>query len=221
MKRMLDNKGIGGKEAIAALLLILVIIAIAVTSLNGKTSDKGYKVMKTQADSFVKAVSIYKDRNTKDSGVYYLYELLEDTAVSVDLFNPDNKNEKCNEYESIVNLSNGKHVTLLCGSYLIDGEYQQKYDVYQIGDWQREAVAGDTEFLYNIKLDDKMLYSEYFPEVEFINKYNLSQGTSNITLDDCYADAKNKPNLSIEADLFYRVLIINKKGDLSSFFCYT
>jgi hypothetical protein len=203
MKKMLDNKGIGGKEAIAALLLILVIIAIAVTTLSGKTNDKGYKAMKMQAENFVKAISVFKDRNTKDSGIYYLYEL-EGSLESIDLFDPDNKHVKCNGYESLVDLSKGKHVTLRCGSYLIDGEYQKNYNVFQIGEWQKESVQGDTAFLYNIKVDDKLVFSEYYPEIEFVGKYNASQGTAMYSLEDCYADAKNKPNLTIESELLYR-----------------
>ncbi len=214
MKRILNEKGFGAKEIIIGLLVILALFAIMANFMTDKTTgDKGVRTMKIQAENFVKMVTVYKDKYTKDEDVYYLYELSngEETEELVD---PDKKSRGCDIYESSVNIKNPKHVVLRCGSYLIEGDYQKEYIVYEVGEWTTEKTTGQNDFLYNYKKsndeNEQLVLSEYVQKPEFIKLFNDKEGTSATTIEEIYKYAKEK-KFYIDAGLFYRTKKLLKK----------
>lgn len=204
MKTIINERGAGGKEIIIGLLVILGVFAVGVTSILNNTSGDDYKKMRIQADAFVSAVTIYKDKYTKDSGKYYLFELeSHKTEPEYIIVDPKNKSISCDMYESFVETSSPKVVKLRCGNYLVEGTYQEKYQVYEIGEWQKEKINGETAFLYNYEKDGTKVLREYLIEEEFIQMYNKNEGTDILDINTLYQDAKTK-NITIDSDMFYR-----------------
>ncbi len=204
MKTTISERGAGGKEIIIGLLVILGVFAVGVTSILNNTSGDDYKKMRIQADAFVSAVTIYKDKYTKDSGKYYLFELEKDkTESEYIIVDPKNKSVSCDMYESFVETTSPKTVRLRCGDYLVEGKYQEKYEVYEIGDWQQEKQTGETAFLFNYEKNGVKVLPEYLIEEEFIQTYNRNEGTDILDINTLYQDAKTK-NITIESDMFYR-----------------
>jgi hypothetical protein len=204
MKIVGNEHGAGGKEIIIGLLVILGVFAFGVQSILNNTSDDGYKNMRAKADEFVKAVTIYKDEFTKESGIYYLADLEEnkrqDDYVITD---PKDKNASCDLYESYVETTNPKKFRIKCGDYLAEGEYLTKYYIYEIGEWQKEKVSGETAFFYNYEKDGNTVLGDYQEEVEFIRTYNKNEGSNVEDINSLYQDAKGK-NIVIDSDMYYR-----------------
>jgi len=204
MKAIINEKGSGTKEIAIGLLVILGVTAFGVNSILNNTSDDDYKKMKVQADKFVSAVTIHKDMYTNETGIYYLEEIEEyNTESEVVVANPKNKNESCDLYESYVEISNPKKVRLRCGSLLIEGEYQKRYEVYEIGEWQKEDKTGETAFLYNYAKGGKDVLEEPVDEKQFIALYNKEEGTSYDDINDVKADSVSKGYV-VDYDMFYR-----------------
>ena len=205
MKKLINEKGAGGKEIVIGLLVLIGVFAFGVNSILNNTSDDDYKKMRIQADKFVDAVTIYKDEFTKDENIYYLYELEENNREEeLIIVNPKNKKESCDMYESFVEIDNPKKVTLRCGSYLLEGDYQKKYDVYEIGEWQQKDKTGDTAFLYRYSKDGKPVLSDFVTELELIQVYDKNEEESFTTIDEVQSDAQSK-GIEIDYDMFYRV----------------
>lgn len=211
MKKLINENGAGGKEIIIGLLVIIGVFAFGLQSILNNTSDDKYKKLRVQADKFVDAVTIHKDKYTNESGIYYLYELEDyNTENEIIIADPSNKSISCNLYESYVTIDNPKKVTLRCGDYLIEGEYQKKYYVYEIGEWQQTDKTGDTAFLYKYIKDGKAAIDKYVTEYEFIKTYNEKEETSFETADEAVADAKGK-GITVDYDMFYRTKTLVKE----------
>jgi hypothetical protein len=206
MKRVLNNKGFGAKEIIIMLLLLLGLFAIGTNLVSTYIGgDKYTRPMKLQADNFVKMVSVYKDKNTKDgTTVYYLYDL-SNGQDSNELVDPERKSRSCDIYESYVDIEAPKKVLLKCGKYLIKGEYQNKYELYEVGDWQKEKIPdSESNFLYNYTVDGKEVFPDYVTESEFIQKFNKMNETNCISIDEVYGYVNKKENEQVLMDMFYR-----------------
>ncbi len=204
MKALINENGSGTKEIAIGLLVILGVIAFGVNSILNNTSDDDYKKMKVQADKFVKAVTVHKDMYTNESGIYYLEEIeeynKEEEPVIVD---PKNKTKSCNLYESFVEISNPKKVKLRCGFLLIEGEYLERYEVYEIGEWQKEDKTGETAFLYNYAKGGVDVLEEPVSETEFITMYNKEENSTYSNINDIKQDAESKGYV-FDYDMFYR-----------------
>ena len=205
MKRVLNNKGFGAKEIIIMLLLLLGLFAIGANLVSTYIGgDKYTRPMKIQADNFVSMVAVYKDKHTKDdSTIYYLYDLSGGEAS--ELVDPEKKSRSCDIYESYVNIEQPKYVLLKCGKYLIKGEYQKKYELYEVGEWQKEKIPdSESNFLYNYTVDGKEVFSDYLHENEFIQKFNKNNETNSTSIDEIYTYASKRENMQILMDMFYR-----------------
>ena len=212
MKRVLSNKGFGAKEIIIMLLLLLGLFAVGTNLVSSYIgSDQYTRPMKLQADNYVKMVSVYKDKHTKDETTeYYLYDL-SDGKPSDELVDPEKKSRSCNIYESYVDIKSPKHVVLRCGKYLIEGDYQVEYILYEVGEWTKDKTPGENAFLYNYTVDGKEMFEEYLEEHEFIKLFNEKNNTYCTTIDEIYAIASKDEKMQVIQDLFYRTKTLIKK----------
>ena len=204
MKALINENGAGTKEIAIGLLVILGVTAFGIQSILNNTNDDDYKKMKIQAEKFVDTVTIHKDMYTNESGIYYLEELENNNQEGkIIITNPKNKKESCNMYESYVDINHPKSVKLICGSYMIEGEYQKKYDVYEIGTWQKERIAGEAAFLYNYSKDGKDVFKKPVIEKELVIRYNQEEGASCVDAEDVKNDASTK-GYTVVAEMYYR-----------------
>lgn len=173
MKRI-NRKGFGKIELITMLGLVAVLFAIgSYMALN--TGSKNYNGFESIANSFAKNVSYYKDRYSKNnSTVYYLYELIQ-KGYSGELVNPMEVDEKCDEYNSYIDIKNPnrKKVVLVCGNYVVEGIQSESYKVYEVTEWneKKQPEDNDSVLAYNYKVGDNIVLDEYLTERDFIEKY--------------------------------------------------
>lgn len=171
MKRI-NNKGFSKIELMTVLGVVAILIAIGAKM--AVDTGKNYKSFKTLAVTFMNSVAIYKDKYTKNDNLYYLNELIE-KGYSNELKNPNNTKEHCDKYESFVDATapNDKKVYLVCGNYIVEGSQLSGYKVYEVTEWKEEKDSKDNEtiLLYNYREDEKVVFSEYYQEKTFIQKY--------------------------------------------------
>ncbi len=172
--RKLDKKGIGGYEFITVAVVCLI-LSLILLSMTIKTGEKEkFDVFKLNAQKIGVNSTDYSD---KESGVVYLYELVEDGLVGR-MKNNFSGDLYCDMYESKVEFNNdGRKVTLQCGEYLIYRQNLSKknYPIYRVGEWTYQKIDGDDvekRVAYNIKdkKSGKYLLDEDYEKELFIKK---------------------------------------------------
>lgn len=173
-----NNRGFGKVEIMAMLALIAILLAVGSKIVLDSTS-KNYNSFKTTANNFANQVSKYKDKYTKDSNIYYLYELIEKEFIE-ELHNPLSTGEYCDKYNSYVEVPapNNKKVTLICGNYLIEGTQGQSYNVYELSDWSdtQTKETNDQDALYNYKKNGTLMLEDYQQKNEFLHSFYVNEG---------------------------------------------
>ena len=171
MKRI-NNKGFGKLELITSLGLIAVLLAIG--SKLALDTGKSYGGFKTIANTFEKSVAMYKDYYDKVDNTYYLYELIEKGYIE-ELSNPMEPQEFCDKYNSfvVVPQPNEKQTTLVCGEYILEGVQSVGYKLYEVTSWSETKTNTDNEraTIYNYKKNGEVVFDEYLPEVDFLQRY--------------------------------------------------
>lgn len=171
MKRI-NRNGFTKVELIAMLCALSALIALGVKL--AVDSGKNYKAFRNLARTFSSSVALYKDKYYKEDNIYYLFELI-DKGYSGELRNPLNTSETCDKYETYADIeeNSNKKVILKCGSYLVIGAPYTGYRVYEITEWDFDKKYNDNDMttVYNYKQDGKLVFSEYYVETEFIQKY--------------------------------------------------
>ena len=172
MKRI-NNKGFGKIEIIGVLGLLAVLIAVGANMAVG--TGKNYNNFKIITNQFLDNVALYKDRYTKNTSVYYLYELIE-KGYSEEITNPIETSSTCDKYETYADIEvpNDKRVNIVCGSYIVTGSQQKGYKLYEVSEWSETKKEGynDASALYNYRDEaGNLVFSEYYPETSFIQKY--------------------------------------------------
>jgi hypothetical protein len=155
-------------------VLGLLAVLIAFGAKMAVDTRGNYSTYKTLAASFMKAVASFKDKYTNDDNIYYLRELI-DKGYSGELKNPDNPKEYCDKYESYVAVPspNDKRVFLFCGDYVVEGTQYNGYKIYKVSEWQdtKSQSTNETSMIYNYKENGNPVFSEYYSEKTFIQKY--------------------------------------------------
>ena len=179
MKRI-NNKGFGKIELMGVLGLLAVLIAIGAKM--AVDTGKNYNGFKIITNQFLDNVALYKDRYTKNSSVYYLYELIE-KGYSEEITNPMETSSTCDIYETYADIEvpNDKKVNIVCGNYLVTGSQQSGYKLYEVGEWTEKKKEGDTDasVIYNYRDEaGNLVFSEFYPETTFFQKYYAKNKTS-------------------------------------------
>ena len=171
-----NNKGFSKMELITIIGLLAILIAVGAKL--AVDSSKDYKSFKNLANNFVDAVALYKDKYNKPTNRYFLKEIIE-KDYSKPLKNPWGS-EYCDEVESYIDIPDPstKEVHLLCGPYLIEGEQNTSYKVYEISEWSEEQPDKNAEMgmLYNYEENGKVVLDEYQTELTFINSFLKNTG---------------------------------------------
>ena len=178
MKRSVNNKGWGSYEflTVVVVCLILTIILFVVFRL---IDDEKFQVFKYNARTI--GINAIDYQINSDFDTVYLYELVDDGYVTK-MKNAFSGDKYCDLYESKVEFTdNAKKVTLRCGEYLI---YEQDvadedYDIYKITDWSSKEMKGDNideNTVYNIIVDGKEIFNEYYEEELFIKQVMAKYG---------------------------------------------
>lgn len=207
MKR-LNKNGFGKIELITVLGLIAVLLAFG--SKLALDTGKSYNGFKTVANNFANSVAMYKDYYTKDSNIYYLYEIIE-KGYSTELSNPMSPSEYCDKYNSYIDMPqpNNKKVYLICGNYIVEGVQNKSYKVYEVGEWtdKRDEKTNDTNVLYNYKKNGETILDDYLSEKEFIQKYFE---INNIVISSPF-DIKNTEGTELLTKKVYRTKTLVKE----------
>lgn len=184
MKKQIRNAGFTKAEIIVMLCAILVLLAIGVKVLSDNQNTSNYSMLKRQAENFAYKVSVYKDMYPREDNTYYLDYLIDD-KYAISLSNPFDKNDECDRYESFVKIENGKkNITLKCGNYLAVGVLDGHYSIYELSEWQEEAVSGEVSILYNYKKNGKVVIDRYMVDNEFVDFYNKQENANIYSIAD-------------------------------------
>lgn len=198
MKTRTNNNSFGNIEiilGISILLVVLVIIANSVISLNN--NDK-YKDIESDANTFIEET--LKDANEEENETGNIFYLKDVSLKSNKLNNIKNN---CDLYDSYVEIGTTTKVRLSCSDYLLEGTYKNTFYIYEIGSWTKDDTIGETAFFYNYKKEDKEVLKDYLSEREFIETYNKNEETEVTNLDLLNEDAKEK-QIEVVSDIFYR-----------------
>ena len=170
--KKINKNGFTKIELMTVLGLLAILIAFGAKM--AVDSGKNYKGFKTVAVNFLNSVALYKDKYTKDSNIYYLYELVE-KGYSEELKNPVNPQEYCDQYETYADatLPNNKTIVLVCGEYVVEGSQNNGFKVFEVTEWSEEKKEGDNDsfVVYNYREDGELVFPEYYPESTFLQKY--------------------------------------------------
>lgn len=174
--KKLDNKGFSKFELMTMLGLLAILFAVGSNLAVG--TGVNYKGFKNLAQSFFSSVSMYRDRYPKGNNKYYLYELIE-KGYSNQLKNPANASEECDIYSSYVEEPPEKprRVNLVCGNFILVGELNGQYKVYEVTEWSDvpDASYNDNGVLYNYKKEGKLMLNEYVGEENFLNLFFVNE----------------------------------------------
>ena len=179
MKRSVNNKGWGSYEFLTVVVVCLILTIILLFVVFRLIDDEKFQVFKYNARTI--GINAIDYQINSDFDTVYLYELVDDgyvTKMKI-AFSGD---KYCDLYESKVEFTdNAKKVTLRCGEYLI---YEQDvadedYDIYKITDWSSKEMKGDNideNTVYNIIVDGKEIFNEYYEEELFIKQVMAKYG---------------------------------------------
>ena len=179
MKRSVNNKGWGSYEFLTVVFVCLILIIILLFVVFRLIDDEKFQVFKYNARTI--GINAIDYQINSDFDTVYLYELVDDGYVTK-MKNAFSGDKYCDLYESKVEFTdNAKKVTLRCGEYLI---YEQDvadedYDIYKITDWSSKEMKGDNideNTVYNIIVDGKEIFNEYYEEELFIKQVMAKYG---------------------------------------------
>ena len=171
-----NNKGFSKIELITIIGLLAILIAIGAKI--AVDSAKDYKSFKNLANNFVDAVTLFKDKYNYPSNRYFLKDVI-DKNYSKPLKNPWGS-EYCDEVESYVDVPDPstKKFHLVCGPYVIEGEANTSYKVYEVTEWSEEKPEKNSEMgiVYNYEENGKAVLSDYQTELTFLDSFLKNTG---------------------------------------------
>lgn len=175
--KKLTNKGFGLKEFMTGMLFIIV-LGLLIFKVFVDNKEKNFTTVKVTANNFAKEVTIFKDKDKhyRIGAVYYLHQLIADGMAPIK--DPIERQVFCDPYTSFVTVvSDGYHVNLTCGNFLITGRQGDPYKVYDITPWQenKENTNEETVF-YNYKVGSSVVLDKNVTKEEFIQKFNKKEG---------------------------------------------
>lgn len=179
---MKSNKGIGTKEVMIVILLMLSVTAFAMAAILGGADNQKFVTFKENALTFAKTV-ITNQNSFMNTEVVYLGEAVEEGFIK-DIKNSMGRG-KCDRENSKVVFKDGHvYTTLKCGKYMIDNyEIKEIEDVpvYEVSEWSEKKPTGeDVEeiTLYNCYDANKLVFDQYYEDNYLVfmvnNMYNES-----------------------------------------------
>jgi hypothetical protein len=179
---MKSNKGIGTKEVMIVILLMLSVTAFAMAAILGGADNQKFVTFKENALTFAKTV-ITNQNSFMNTEVVYLGEAVEEGFIK-DIKNSMGRG-KCDRENSKVVFKDGHvYTTLKCGKYMIDNyEIKEIEDVpvYEVSEWSEQKPTGeDVEeiTLYNCYDANKLVFDQYYEDNYLVfmvnNMYNES-----------------------------------------------
>ena len=193
MKARTDNKKIGNLEVFLGVLILIIVIALIINSVLLPKDDNKYLDLKEKANTFAEKVLKTVNEEETSTDTYYLIDFSKDDKYLKGLAND------CNPYDSFIELKRDKKVRLVCDNLLIEGVYNNRYYIYEIGSWNKENTLGETALLYNYEIEGKKQLDKNVILKEFIDKYNKKENTSIKELEEI-----DTSKVKILSDLFYR-----------------
>ena len=193
MKARTDNKKIGNLEVILGVLILIIVIALIINSVLLPKDDNIYLNLKEKANTFAEKVLKKVNEEETSTDTYYLIDFSKDDNYLKGLAND------CNAYDSFIELKRDKKVRLVCDNLLIEGVYNNRYYIYEIGSWNKDSTLGETALLYNYEIDGKKQLDKNVIMKEFIDKYNKNENASIKELEEI-----DTSKVKIISDLFYR-----------------
>lgn len=191
MKLRKNQAGFGSFELLTVLVVATILLAFLLAKAVSLSKKEKYKAMRYSAYLMGYNQGAYT-LSSKD-GTIYLTTLI-DQGLSKKIKNPFfGKEEYCDIYESKITIrENKRFLSLQCGSYLIDEEYQTdaKFDIYLVSDWTTEQVkktknsSVEQRTAYNYEEKGKEVFATYYPEDLFLLLYNLRNNTSYSSLEE-------------------------------------
>ena len=206
MKRTLNTKGFGKKEVIVGFLVILGVMAVYFTVLKDKIGPGSGASVRNVAEQFYSTVLIFKDKHPTDDDMYYVYDLF-NSEEKHQFMDPNNKEQSCDYFESYVKIGSPNEMHFKCGKYLVEwNKKENKYHVYEVGEWQTEEVYNDTEELYNYKKDGKLVLEKSVSLKEFLIAFQSREMYEVLELDDVksYIDSHKDKNIELVQETGYR-----------------
>ncbi len=206
--KKLNKKGFSKVEFMTMFAVIAILTAIGVKLVSD--NSKNYGAFKNLANNFANSVAKYKDNYPTSNNIYYLDDVIR-RGFSDELKNPIDTTEKCDKFESYVEVpqTNTKIVKLLCGDYYVEGTQGSEYMVYELGEITDEKVNEEDEsiILYNYSENGKEMLNEYVTFRTFIKKYKELTGN---TINDP-SEVSNASGLELLTKNVYRTKTLVKE----------
>lgn len=177
----LNNKGLGRKETMMALLLILIIMAVVLYKVLGTNDTTQFTNFRRLANTFINEAGMVRDVEIGYEEQVFLYDTI-NLSYSEELKSPFNQNDKCDIYESKIKMVNKSvYVTLKCSDYIIYNQLttENEYKIYKVSEWTDEKLTGSNvqeATFYNYEVNGEEQLPTYYMEKEFLVKYAEKTG---------------------------------------------
>lgn len=205
-KFKLNNKGLGRKETMICLLIIIVgMVAVLYFTTEADDSSKFTKFIRL-AKEFGEEAGVVRD---SEGAIYetrvYLYDVI--NLGYDDRYNsPFNRNESCNTYESKIEMEERSiYITMRCSEYLIYKEVStnDEFTIYKVSEWTDQKLTGShvqTETFYNYTINGEEQFDTYYTEKEFLVKYNEKENYNT------FFTGYMKPEHTLVQKTYYRTI---------------
>lgn len=180
-KIKLNNKGIGRKETMAILLLIIVLFIVVLNTFLKKLDNTKFDNFRKLASNFIEDVSRMRNLEAAYENGAYLYDVI-NMNYGKNIVSPFNSKDNCDVYESRIQvINNTPHITLKCSDYIIYDEETtaKKFKIYKVSDWTDKEITSEnvqTADFYNYEINGVEQLDKYYNEKEFMIKYTEKTG---------------------------------------------
>ena len=200
----LNNKGMGKKEMMLVLLILLAGITYGLYKIIGNNAITQMANFKRLAATFIDEAGRLRDNEIHYEERVYLYDTIELDYLD-ELKNPFNHQETCDKYESKIEMADNKvYITFKCGEYYIfDQQTTEEYTVYKVSEWTDQKLTGEnvqTANFYNYTVNDVEILDKYYIEKEFLVEYAQKSGFKTLTIGNL------NPNHKLVKKTYYRTL---------------
>ena len=185
MKQKLNRMGFGAYELLSVALVCLLLSCILLMTILGNIDTEKFQVFCYNAR--IMALNAVNVQNSTDQNTVYLYQMIDNGLISP-IKNPFSGDDYCDPYESKVTFQGEERtVTLQCGNYLISQENigDSVYNIYKVGEWKEgnNQKNAETKTVYNVKIENKYLLSDFYEEDLFLSLLNDSLNSSFASLE--------------------------------------
>lgn len=185
-KFKLNNRGIGKKEMMLVLLILLAGMAFGLYKVIGNNEITQLANFKRLAATFIDEAGRLRDNEIHYEERVYLYDAIE-LGYLDELKSPFNHQETCDKYESKIEMMDRRvYITFKCGEYYIfDQQTTEDYTVFKVSEWTEEKLTGENVQainFYNYTINDEEMLDKYYIEKEFLVEYAKKSGYKTLTI---------------------------------------